>query len=362
MARNLSWIDREELTALLEVVTPQKGEAAATRKPAGVPAPRTGVKGGPPMAYPPGPSLEPGGSRGVPRDAAQPAEVKAAHAETRAAEATARIKEAQTLAAEAEVRVREAETRAAEAEVRAAQAETRAAQADAKAKEAEAQMAEAEVRVKEADARMAEAEVTAKEAEARMAEAAVKTKEAEVKTAEAMAQTKDAEARTAEAMAAAKEAEAALSRAESGVPEPAAAPFRPSAGTDLSRRIEEYFDWVLGATPLRSAVVADSQGLVVAKREGSEDDAAVAIGIDQMLDRIRSYLVSAARRGEQGSPGSKDRELDGHIVFRHEGRLFITVWAPTEQGRLYGVLMGQELPASSMLELAARGFRIVFAP
>ncbi len=116
-------------------------------------------------------------------------------------------------------------------------------------------------------------------------------------------------------------------------------------------RVEEYLDWLRARVPVDGAVVADDNGLIVSQRDAGPLAAIMAGCVETMVADL--HVLFERDAGDDG--------LDGHVVVRHGGRNLIALWAPTEYGRLYGVLIGKAVLAPEVLELAARGFRAVFA-
>jgi hypothetical protein len=135
-------------------------------------------------------------------------------------------------------------------------------------------------------------------------------------------------------------------------PEPEPEPFVPSADSELYSRMQEFLDWVMSATSLQGAVLADSDGLIIVQRKGSELEAAMTLGLGPMIQTVGDILFD--------NPTEK-HDFHGHAVFEHHGRQLISLWAPTSQGTFYGVLIGDSIPAGNVLKLVERGLRAVFA-
>lgn len=135
-------------------------------------------------------------------------------------------------------------------------------------------------------------------------------------------------------------------------PEPQFDPFRPKPGSELYSRVFEYADWVTETGQVSGVVVADSDGLIIAQKGGSQLEAAMTIGFEQMLRQVSDILYDF-------DPSKRIRK--GHVCVEHEGRLLTTVWAGTSEGTFYSVLIGSSLPATKLLDLAAQGLGTVFA-
>ena len=113
----------------------------------------------------------------------------------------------------------------------------------------------------------------------------------------------------------------------------------------------EYVDWCASAASAKNVVVADSDGLILAQRGGTQLEAAMTIGFEQMLRQVTDILYDF---------DPKRRTLQGNVTIEHEGRLLITVWAPTAEGQFYTVLIGDSVPTLSVLRLVAAGLKVVF--
>ena len=135
-------------------------------------------------------------------------------------------------------------------------------------------------------------------------------------------------------------------------PEPRVAPFRPSAGAELYARMFEYVDWAADAGKVTGVVVADSDGLIIAQKGGSQLEAAMTIGFEHMLRQVSDILYDF-------DPSKHISQ--GHVCIHHEGRALTTIWAVTGEGTFYTVFIGGSAPASKVLELATQGLRTVFA-
>lgn len=135
-------------------------------------------------------------------------------------------------------------------------------------------------------------------------------------------------------------------------PEPQVAPFQPSTDAELYSRMFEYVDWATEAGQVSGVVVSDSDGLIIAQKGGSQLEAAMTIGFQQMLRQVSDILYDF---------DPDKRVTKGHVSIEHEGRLLTTIWADTAEGTFYSVFIGGSVPGSKVLELAAQGLKTVFA-
>ncbi|WP_428264383.1 hypothetical protein [Haliangium sp.] len=130
---------------------------------------------------------------------------------------------------------------------------------------------------------------------------------------------------------------------------PAGKPFSPSVGADLGARLEDYVAWVVPATHSRGVLITDAQGLLVIERGAGDIEAAMTSSVDLMLTHLADVVQEA------------DAVADGYLALQYEGIHLSTLWAPTEFGRFYGVLISETaLPAES-LAMAGQGLRSLFA-
>jgi hypothetical protein len=114
----------------------------------------------------------------------------------------------------------------------------------------------------------------------------------------------------------------------------------------------EYVDWVVSTASVNHVVVADSDGLIIAQKGGSQLEAAMTIGFEHMLRQVSDILYDF---------DPNQHVLNGHVAIEHKGRQLITVWAPTHEGTFYTVMIGGSVPSAKALQLVASGLKVVFA-
>lgn len=156
----------------------------------------------------------------------------------------------------------------------------------------------------------------------------------------------------------------AAAPARMAAPAPAAAPhaeikpavpsFRPRSA-DVDERMSEFLVWVSRHAGMTGALIADSNGLIVAGWNTDELDAVVSGSVELLLQNLGTVLHDK----EQPSRGAD--AVTGHVAVEHNGRHIIVIWAPTDYGRLYGVLIGHVAPAPEVLVATDDGFRALFA-
>lgn len=114
----------------------------------------------------------------------------------------------------------------------------------------------------------------------------------------------------------------------------------------------EYVDWIVSTAGVSQVVVADSDGLIIAQKGGTQLEAAMTIGFEIMLRQVSDILFDF---------DPNQQVLNGHVAIEHKGRQLITVWAATHEGTFYTVMIGSSIPAGNVLKLAAQGLKVVFA-
>ncbi|MCG8424576.1 MAG: hypothetical protein MJE77_42325, partial [Proteobacteria bacterium] len=157
----------------------------------------------------------------------------------------------------------------------------------------------------------------------------------------------------------------ALSPAPAPVQPVAAGPeFRSSAGSDLETRMQEYLAWVMQELRLAGAAIVDQQGLVVAQRRVGELDAAIAVGVELLLDHVGQLFANdlgTAAIARDTVAGDMTGPTDGHVALKHGERHLGAVWVQTNHGRLYGVLLATSASPLGSLTRAGEGLRTLFA-
>jgi hypothetical protein len=128
--------------------------------------------------------------------------------------------------------------------------------------------------------------------------------------------------------------------------QPAIAAFRPDPHADLAARLEAFLDWVVSATRSRGALITDANGLVVVERRANEIEACMTASVDLMLNHLADVLQS---------------DHDGYVTLHRNGLHLVTLWAPSEYGRFFGVLIGETTPPQESIALAGQGLRTLFA-
>ena len=114
----------------------------------------------------------------------------------------------------------------------------------------------------------------------------------------------------------------------------------------------EYVDWLVSAAGVNHVVVADSDGLIIAQKGGTQLEAAMTIGFEIMLRQVSDILFDF---------DPNQQVLKGHVALEHKSRQLITVWAETQEGTFYTVMIGSSVPPANVLKLAAQGLKVVFA-
>ncbi len=130
----------------------------------------------------------------------------------------------------------------------------------------------------------------------------------------------------------------------------------------MATRLSDYIDWSLGTLHLDGLAIVDAEGLVVAQREVGEIDPIFATGVESFLDYVRDLFADDHGAGTIPSTttGDNANHLDGFVALRYGERHLGAVWAQTNFGRLYGVLLCKTAPPPEALMQAGAGLRALF--
>ena len=130
------------------------------------------------------------------------------------------------------------------------------------------------------------------------------------------------------------------------VPQPSLPPpptfvpgYQPLRTASLEEKLAHLLDWAANVSGLDVAFVADHEGLLLARRQATDVEEAVAAVLEGFLEQLAPFLGEA---------------LEGHVTLRSHGRVFVVTWHETEAGRFFlGIVGGSTPPPSVVPELAS---------
>jgi hypothetical protein len=125
-------------------------------------------------------------------------------------------------------------------------------------------------------------------------------------------------------------------------PPPAFTPrvgYQPPRGAPLPEKLAHLLDWAADVSGLEVAFVADHEGLLLARRQATDVEEAVAVVLEGFLEQLAPFLGD---------------ELEGHVTLRSHGRVFVVTWHETQAGRFFLGIVGANTPPPSVVpELAS---------
>ena len=115
--------------------------------------------------------------------------------------------------------------------------------------------------------------------------------------------------------------------------------YQPLRTASLEEKLAHLLDWAATVSGLDVAFVADHEGLLLARRQATDVEEAVAAVLEGFLEQLAPFLGEA---------------LEGHVTLRSHGRVFVVTWHETEAGRFFlGIVGGSTPPPSVVPELAS---------